>query len=289
MEVAIITGGSKGIGYKTAEGICKTFNGGVLIASRSSKEGEKAAKNLKNDGCQEAKYHQLDITNEDSIKNLKNFIEDEYDGIKILVNNAGAALSSIIGLPNYENAKKEMDVNYYGTKKVFDILLPLFKKGTSVVNVSSAAGLLSGLGKSPASMKLREKFATSGSSLSLEELDNLMEQYLEAIKDGTFSEKGFSGWSYAMSKVGLSAWTRIQAQDLRKKMKEKGIKVNFVDPGYTATDMTIPFRSMVQKHPLSPEEGARSSICLATLPQDSTITGKFFDQSCNEADWVNDK
>ena len=43
-----------------------------------------------------------------------------------------------------------------------------------------------------------------------------MTQFVESAKDGTHEEKGFKNNSYGMSKVGLSALTRIQQQQFDK-------------------------------------------------------------------------
>ena len=44
----------------------------------------------------------------------------------------------------------------------------------------------------------------------------MMTQFVESAKDGTHEEKGFKNTAYGMSKVGLSALTRIQQQDFDK-------------------------------------------------------------------------
>ena len=53
-------------------------------------------------------------------------------------------------------------------------------------------------------------------SPQVKELDDIMTQFVGSAKDGTFAEKGFKGTTYGMSKVGLSALTRIQQQEFDK-------------------------------------------------------------------------
>ena len=43
-----------------------------------------------------------------------------------------------------------------------------------------------------------------------------MTEFVASAKDGTYAEKGFKGTTYGMSKVGLSALTRIQQQEFDK-------------------------------------------------------------------------
>ena len=50
----------------------------------------------------------------------------------------------------------------------------------------------------------------------MKELNEMMTQFVESAKDGTHEEKGFKNTAYGMSKVGLSALTRIQQQDFDK-------------------------------------------------------------------------
>ena len=47
-----------------------------------------ACENLKQDGLH-AEYYKVDITNENTIEELKSYIEDQYGGLDVLVNNAG--------------------------------------------------------------------------------------------------------------------------------------------------------------------------------------------------------
>lgn len=83
-QVAIVTGGNKGIGLAIVRGICKQFNGDVILTSRDSERGITAAKQLEGEGLK-AKFHQLDINSRDSISALKDYIEKTYGG-KMITN-----------------------------------------------------------------------------------------------------------------------------------------------------------------------------------------------------------
>ncbi len=71
--------------------------------------------------------------------------------------------------------------------------------------------------------------------------------------------------AYNVSKSALNAWTVHLAYELR----ETSIKVNAAHPGFVKTDLHG------VDAPLSPYDGARSSVLLATLPNDGA-TGAFF-------------
>ena len=77
------------------------------------------------------------------------------------------------------------------------------------------------------------------------------------------------GWpGYRMSKAALNALTRILADEL----KDMGIKVNSVCPGWVRTDMGGP------KAPRTPKEGAATTVWLASLPDDGPTGGFFRDK-----------
>ncbi|CAF0861766.1 unnamed protein product [Adineta ricciae] len=79
--------------------------------------------------------------------------------------------------------------------------------------------------------------------------------------------------AYSASKASLNMLTVQLAQELEK----TNIKVNSCTPGLTATDLTN-----FTGH--SVEIGAKSSVFLATLPDDGP-SGKYFDENCQEHPW----
>ena len=79
--------------------------------------------------------------------------------------------------------------------------------------------------------------------------------------------------AYSASKTSLNMFTYQLAQELKK----TNIKVNCCTPGLTATELT-------GFHGHSVEIGAKSTVFLATLPDDGP-TGKYFDENCGEHQW----
>jgi len=90
-----------------------------------------------------------------------------------LVNNAAICIWIDSPLSFHEKAVQTLQVNYFNTKRAFDLLFPILKSHARVVNVSSSAGHLP---KIP-SLELRSKFTSP--NLSYEELDALMMDYIE--------------------------------------------------------------------------------------------------------------
>ena len=82
---------------------------------------------------------------------------------------------------------------------------------------------------------------------------------------GQLSKMSTYAPAYSMSKAALNAFTRILAQTYR----DAGVLANVVDPGWVRTDMGG------QSAPRSVQQGADTTVWLATLP-DSGPTGGFF-------------
>lgn len=59
-----------------------------FITARDEQKGVAACENLKQDGLH-AEFCKVDITNENTIEELKGYIQDQYGGLDVLVNNAG--------------------------------------------------------------------------------------------------------------------------------------------------------------------------------------------------------
>ncbi len=105
-----------------------------------------------------------------------------------------------------------------------------------------------------------------------------MTGFVESAKDGSYAEKGYQSSCYGMSKVGLSALTRIQQAELDEDA-DSDLVVNHVHPGYVDTDMTS------HRGPLTVDEGARASVFAATLPARTDVKGKLIWCDCSLQDW----
>ena len=277
-RVAVITGGNKGIGYATVRGIAKQFDGEVILTSRNESYGLAAVKKLEEEDNVMVQYHQLDIENVDSICKLRDFLLNNYGGLDILVNNAGVSFKDA---EFSIQAEVNIKTNFYGVRNTCDILFPLLKPGARVVNLASSSGWLSKkIGGSDKGDALKEKFASSGTTLTFNELSNLMNTFIALAKEDKHLENGWPRSAYAVSKIGLSALTRIQQQEFDQD-PSKDLVVNHAHPGWVGTDLTK------YKGPLTIDEGAKSSIYCALLPPQTEVKGCFVWEDCSIADWVN--
>lgn len=165
-KVAIITGGSRGIGYATANAFLR--EGATVIITASSKESvEKAVAKLK-EAHPGAKVGGIspNLSNYESVRN--SFIEatTEFGCVDILVNNAGVSESTPFTEYTEEAFDKVMDLNVKGvfnaTKAAMECMIP---RGSGVIlNTSSMVSIT---GQPSGLAYPTSKFAVNGLTVSL--------------------------------------------------------------------------------------------------------------------------
>ena len=165
-KVAIITGGSRGIGYATAEKFLQE-GAKVVVAASSQANAEKAAAQLKE------KYPQAtvagispNLTDFASVQKEFRKVIEQYGGIDILVNNAGVSEST--PLMNYTEQlyDKVMDLNVKGVYNTTRAAAEhMASRGSGVIlNTSSMVSLT---GQPSGFAYPASKFAVNGLTVSL--------------------------------------------------------------------------------------------------------------------------
>lgn len=147
-KVALVTGGSRGIGEMIAAGFLA--NGAkVYISSRKADVCDETAKRLQDEYGGECISLPADLSNLEGIKKLtKGFNEDKLD---ILVNNAGASWGEPIDEYSEKGWDKVMDTNVKGVFFLTQQLLPLLRSSgnpedpSRVINIGSIDGIKTGL------------------------------------------------------------------------------------------------------------------------------------------------
>ena len=148
-KVALITGGSRGIGEMIAAGFLA--NGAkVYISSRKAEVCDATAKRLQEEYGGECISVPADLSSLDGINALANQISQE-DNLDILVNNAGASWGEPIDEYSEQGWDKVMDTNVKGVFFLTQKLLPLLRKSgdaedpSRVINIGSIDGIKTGL------------------------------------------------------------------------------------------------------------------------------------------------
>lgn len=278
-RVALVTGSNKGIGFGIVKELCSKFDGIVYLTSRDEKRGKSAVEELNKLGLN-PHYHQLDIDDESSVTRLRDYLQTRYGGLDALVNNAAIAFKMAATEPFEEQARITLHTNFFNTLRASNILFPLLRPHARVVNVSSSSGHLSRInGEEPAASELRNKL--SSPTLTTEELCGLMKNFIEAAQNGEHKKLGWPNSTYVVSKVGLSALSRIQQRAFDEDSRED-IIVNHVHPGYVDTDMTS------HKGHFTIEQGAAAPSWLALLPPNAEgPKGAYVWHDKQIIDWVN--
>ena len=163
-KVAIITGGTRGIGLETAR-LFKENNAEVIIFGSRKETVETAIEELKKEGINLKGYYP-DLNKYDEISKVIEDIEREYGHIDILVNNAGISANKKIEDTTSEDFEKIMNLNVNAIFNMTKAVVPYMKKNQSgvILNTSSMVSIYgqpSGVGY-PAS-----KFAVNGLTKSL--------------------------------------------------------------------------------------------------------------------------
>ncbi|GLJ39653.1 hypothetical protein SUGI_0810640 [Cryptomeria japonica] len=291
--LAVVTGANKGIGFEIVRQLAE--NGlTVVLTARDEKRGLTARKTLVDQGFNNVVFRQLDIESPQSVSDFVRWLKDSYGGLDILVNNAAVMGSTInmevvmnvvkdidptnvsfnhpsfakIFITNYEMSKNCLEINYYGTKRITEALLPLFRKtpaGARIVNVSSEGGLVQWVRNDSLRMELSDI-----SKITEEYIDKMIEGFLDDMKNGQLEGKGWPilNPQYCVSKLALNLYTRLLVQKLSVN-EEKTIYVNNVHPGVVQTDMTNHLTG------IAPSQGAENCVRLALfLPHG--VSGQFY-------------
>lgn len=210
-NVAVVTGANKGIGFAIVRGLCKRFEGAVYLTSRNIERGQKAIAELEKEGLK-PKYHQLDVTDKQSLEIFRDYMKEKYEGIDILVNNAGTGFGRNSTVPVAVQAEETIHGNYFSLLITSEILLPIVRDGGRVVNLSSSYAHLSNI----PNLALRERFRDE--NLTISQLSQLMQQYVEAAKQGNHvADWGNS--SLVVAKVGVTALSKIYQRILNSRGK----------------------------------------------------------------------
>lgn len=136
-KVAIVTGGSRGIGFATAK-LLSEKGANVIITSKNSLKLKEAASTLQN-----VIAIPSDIKYQEQVNQVVQKTIQQFGKIDILVNNAGIFPTIKLLHEITESEWKEViDVNLTGQFRFMKAVIPhMLEQGGSIINVSSDAGL----------------------------------------------------------------------------------------------------------------------------------------------------
>lgn len=234
-KIALVTGANRGIGFETVRQLA---NEGikVLLGARNEERGKEAESKLKNEGL-DVEFVHLDVDNESTHDTAAKYIEATYGRLDILVNNAG-----IFAEEEFSNGSPvpASQTSAQTFRKTFD---------TNFFNTVALTQKLLPL----------VKRSDAGRIVFLSSLLGSLSDH----SDPNSAIYNFKVPAYNISKTALNGY----AVHLAHELKDTPIKVNAAHPGSVATDMN-------SNGEIPVEEGAKTTVALATLPADG-YTGKF--------------
>src|SRR5256714_8787580 len=249
-KICMVTGANSGIGKATALALAQ-MGATVVMVCRDRARGEEARSEITTKSRNNAvDLLQADLSSQESIRQLVEHFKQRYTQLHVLINNAGAAFPG--RRETVDGLEMTFAVNYLAPFLLTNLLLDKLKASapTRIVNVSSGSH-------------------QSG--------------YIKM--DDLVLEKGYRLMrAYGQSKLALVLFT----YELARRLQGTGVTANCLHPGFVATNIGqngvgSVGRSIVKlifsRLGISPEEGAKTSIYLASSPEIEGVTGKYFAKS----------
>jgi NAD(P)-dependent dehydrogenase (short-subunit alcohol dehydrogenase family) len=249
-KVCIVTGANSGIGKATSLGLAQ-MGATVVMVCRDRTKGEEAQNEIKTKSGNNAIDLLLaELSSQESIRQLVENFQQHYMQLHILINNAGGV--NLSRRDTVDGFEMTFAVNYLAPFLLTNLLLDKLKASAParIVNVSSES---------------HESGYIKMDDLQLEKKYRLMR-------------------AYGQSKLALVLFT----YELARRLQGTGVTANCLHPGFVATNIGQSGvgrvgRSIVKlifsSLGISPEEGAKTSIYLASSPDIEGVTGKYFVKS----------
>lgn len=244
-KICLITGGTGGIGRVTAQALAQT-GASVVMVARNPQKAEGVVREIREKtGNPQVDYLLGDLSVQADVRRVAAAFRERYNRLDVLINNAGLYFWK--RQLSQDGIEMTFALNHLAYFLLTNLLLDMLiaNAPSRIVNVSSVAHV--------------------GARLDLDDLQN---------KHWVF------GWSvYGRSKLANLYFT----YELARRLKGTGVTVNALHPGFVATNFgrsnggifDLVFK-IGQIAAISPEQGAKTSIYLATSPEVEGVTGKYF-------------
>lgn len=146
-KIALITGGSSGLGLSMAKKLAGEGYVPILVAR--NKEKLESAVNLIKKAGYTARAFTADVSMVQEIEKVAREVAREFGKIHFLVLNAGVIHTKLLlDYDNMEELKEDLEIDLWGTVLCARFFVPLMKGGSKILLVSSAFALIGGAGYS---------------------------------------------------------------------------------------------------------------------------------------------
>lgn len=246
-KIVIVTGANAGIGKVTARELAK-MGATVIMVARDRARGEAALADVRGASGSARVYLMLaDLSSQASIRQFAAEFQAQYDQLHVMVNNAGAFFAQ--RQESVDGLEMTFALNHIGYYLPTLLLLDTLKASAParIVNVSSGAHF--------------------GGSINFADLQ---------------AQNRYAGFrAYSNSKLANVLFT----YELARRLAGTGVMVNCLHPGFVASNFGQNNRGLarlgmklLRPFALSVDEGAETSIYLASSPEVERVTGKYFDK-----------
>ncbi|KAJ2146925.1 hypothetical protein IW136_000370 [Coemansia sp. RSA 678] len=263
--VAVVTGANRGIGKAITQQLLLQSSKPLIVylTARVVDRGQRAFDELRREQLRagsnalrqnnELRFHQLDVSDEQSIRTFIDYLTLVHGNhsIDVLVNNAGGVVRQndhIVRTCDADTAAQCVQMNYFTAVNMTTWAVPHMRRhGRVVFLVTALAHLGIFSGDLPRVLTSDE--------LTLAGLHIIENGFVSSVGKGTYAAYGFPPMPYAVAKAGLIAYARMMARITAS--DPRGLLFASVCPGYVKTDMTGPYA------PLTPDQGAETPVYVA--------------------------
>jgi retinol dehydrogenase 12 len=244
-RICVVSGANRGIGRATADGLAR-LGAKVILVCRNQEAGEAVAHEIGGESSATPDVVTADLSSQASIRQAAADLQRRYPRLHVLINNAGV-------IPRrrevtVDGLERQFAVNHLAYFLLTNLLLPQLKASapSRIINVSSGAH----------------------THVSMDFDD------LQAERD--YDPKQV----YSRSKLANILFT----YELARRLRGTGVTANCLNPGVVATGMLADYMGVGSADGLgstfgaTPEEGAETSIYLASSAEVERVTGKYFER-----------
>ena len=213
-KVALVTGGSRGIGASISEHLAAEGAMVIVNYARNEEEAKKVVARIEKAGGR-ALALQADVSKRDEVEKLFAEINKKSGALDVLVNNAGVFTFTPFEEIDEDHFYKHFDINVLGLIYVTQSAIKLLKDGGAIVNVSSIASKRPGTGNM---VYAATKAAVDSLTVSLSAQLGPRQIRVNSVNPGMvetdgFEQAGLGGSEFEKAAIATTPMARIAKPD----------------------------------------------------------------------------
>jgi len=245
-KVCLVTGATSGIGLTTALGLAR-LGATVVLAGRNRARGAAALDRIRDEaGSAHAHYFPADLSVQAEVRQLVRDFQAHYPRLDVLINNVGAFFH------RRQESTEGIEMTW-----ALNVLGPFLLTRLLLDRLTASA---------PARVLFLSSFVQRWARLHFDDLQG--KTRYNRVR------------AYSQSKLALV----LLSSEFARRLEGTGVTVNALDPGFVATGIIsgnggwpwVLFQSLANLVALSPTQGARTCLYLASSPDVAAATGQYF-------------